>query len=132
QGIAGSYSETTIQNYLKQEENQSIKAELVNYPSFKEMTHDLVSDAIDLGFFPVEKDRKSTRLNSSHVSISYAVFCLKKKKHHRQALQARKNKRRLHYDLEIDCYICAYSVRYRTAYDDRTYQNSFCLARQSK
>src|SRR5690349_23998454 len=29
--------------------------------------------------FP-EKDRKSTRLNSSHVEISYAVFCLKKKK----------------------------------------------------
>src|SRR5699024_12592673 len=28
------------------------------------------------------EDRKSTRLNSSHVSISYAVFCLKKKKRH--------------------------------------------------
>src|SRR3989442_6794037 len=28
----------------------------------------------------VERDRKSTRLNSSHVRISYAVFCLKKKK----------------------------------------------------
>src|SRR5690625_6322995 len=28
-------------------------------------------------------DRKSTRLNSSHVAISYAVFCLKKKKRHR-------------------------------------------------
>src|SRR5699024_12226255 len=28
-------------------------------------------------------DRKSTRLNSSHVSISYAVFCLKKKKQER-------------------------------------------------
>src|SRR6266496_4485765 len=27
-------------------------------------------------------DRKSTRLNSSHVEISYAVFCLKKKKQH--------------------------------------------------
>src|SRR6266704_5107382 len=27
-----------------------------------------------------QRDRKSTRLNSSHVSISYAVFCLKKKK----------------------------------------------------
>src|SRR5688572_32371669 len=27
------------------------------------------------------KDRKSTRLNSSHSQISYAVFCLKKKKH---------------------------------------------------
>src|SRR5207249_12083742 len=29
---------------------------------------------------PRFQDRKSTRLNSSHVSISYAVFCLKKKK----------------------------------------------------
>src|SRR5256885_12177877 len=28
-----------------------------------------------------EKDRKSTRLNSSHLVISYAVFCLKKKTH---------------------------------------------------
>src|SRR5690606_41195966 len=28
----------------------------------------------------VDRDRKSTRLNSSHVKISYAVFCLKKKK----------------------------------------------------
>src|SRR5438132_7280394 len=28
------------------------------------------------------EDRKSTRLNSSHTVISYAVFCLKKKKHH--------------------------------------------------
>src|SRR5205814_9373420 len=28
----------------------------------------------------VERDRKSTRLNSSHLGISYAVFCLKKKK----------------------------------------------------
>src|SRR5436309_8162288 len=36
---------------------------------------------------PPHRDRKSTRLNSSHVKISYAVFCLKKKKteipHHR-------------------------------------------------
>src|SRR5438270_9554775 len=29
----------------------------------------------------LELDRKSTRLNSSHSQISYAVFCLKKKKH---------------------------------------------------
>src|SRR5256886_3458353 len=29
---------------------------------------------------PTEEDRKSTRLNSSHSQISYAVFCLKKKK----------------------------------------------------
>src|SRR2546426_7276990 len=30
----------------------------------------------------MRKDRKSTRLNSSHLVISYAVFCLKKKKKH--------------------------------------------------
>src|SRR5690348_17769943 len=33
------------------------------------------------GRVDVELDRKSTRLNSSHPSISYAVFCLKKKKY---------------------------------------------------
>src|SRR5438309_7934015 len=32
-------------------------------------------------------DRKSTRLNSSHSSISYAVFCLKKKNKHKKQLQ---------------------------------------------
>src|SRR3989442_2735694 len=32
----------------------------------------------------VQQDRKSTRLNSSHVRISYAVFCLKKKKRRRR------------------------------------------------
>src|SRR5690606_40533609 len=34
-----------------------------------------------IGLSGVYADRKSTRLNSSHVKISYAVFCLKKKKH---------------------------------------------------
>src|SRR5699024_6293854 len=34
----------------------------------------------DLPFGEYQGDRKSTRLNSSHVSISYAVFCLKKKR----------------------------------------------------
>src|SRR5690625_6607347 len=32
-----------------------------------------------IGTFEIKTDRKSTRLNSSHVAISYAVFCLKKK-----------------------------------------------------
>src|SRR5256885_9093430 len=35
----------------------------------------------------VEVDRKSTRLNSSHLVISYAVFCLKKKKKHQERPQ---------------------------------------------
>src|SRR3712207_8009068 len=39
-------------------------------------------------------DRKSTRLNSSHANISYAVFCLKKKKQLRSGLYGRH--RRLH------------------------------------
>src|SRR3712207_7898919 len=34
------------------------------------------------GPVPGRRDRKSTRLNSSHANISYAVFCLKKKKNH--------------------------------------------------
>src|SRR5439155_22812556 len=39
-----------------------------------------------------DTDRKSTRLNSSHVAISYAVFCLKKKKKKKKEIQT-KNKR---------------------------------------
>src|SRR3989442_8588688 len=38
---------------------------------------------------PSSSDRKSTRLNSSHVRISYAVFCLKKKKLHPITLRRR-------------------------------------------
>src|SRR5258708_11784861 len=46
---------------------------------------DMVGDTHERNTFlhavvlPVEEDRKSTRLNSSHQIISYAVFCLKKK-----------------------------------------------------
>src|SRR5256885_7319204 len=35
----------------------------------------------------LQRDRKSTRLNSSHLVISYAVFCLKKKKPHYRPTQ---------------------------------------------
>src|SRR3712207_7743714 len=38
------------------------------------------SQAADRGARTLAVDRKSTRLNSSHANISYAVFCLKKKK----------------------------------------------------
>src|SRR5438128_5985305 len=37
---------------------------------------------VDVGGVDERRDRKSTRLNSSHGSISYAVFCLKKKMKH--------------------------------------------------
>src|SRR3712207_6970011 len=40
-----------------------------------------VEDVPDVGAAKaIDRDRKSTRLNSSHANISYAVFCLKKKK----------------------------------------------------
>src|SRR2546430_11943520 len=44
-----------------------------------------VADGSEGGFarMAVNQDRKSTRLNSSHSQISYAVFCLKKKKQYR-------------------------------------------------
>src|SRR5215510_14485057 len=41
-----------------------------------------------------EKDRKSTRLNSSHVAISYAVCCLKKKKRNSARRVAQRNEQR--------------------------------------
>src|SRR6266481_5621279 len=44
----------------------------------KELADQAVS--LMLQVWPKQVDRKSTRLNSSHSSISYAVFCLKKKK----------------------------------------------------
>src|SRR5437762_8209705 len=50
-----------------------------------QMNHelDIIHDVSPEGMFTLakqSKDRKSTRLNSSHRCISYAVFCLKKKK----------------------------------------------------
>src|SRR5437870_11485216 len=45
-----------------------------------------------VGHLEEEQDRKSTRLNSSHVAISYAVFCLKKKKKI-QSKQKKQNKK---------------------------------------
>src|SRR5690606_40770236 len=41
---------------------------------------DETDSGLDIDALRVVADRKSTRLNSSHVKISYAVFCLKKKK----------------------------------------------------
>src|SRR2546427_8000946 len=39
----------------------------------------------------LREDRKSTRLNSSHSQISYAVFCLKKKKNRNTKIEVQKN-----------------------------------------
>src|SRR6266487_6719731 len=46
---------------------------LVTLPHLQKVPYDVLKDLVG-----VTQDRKSTRLNSSHPSISYAVFCLKK------------------------------------------------------
>src|SRR5262245_65250016 len=43
-------------------------------------------------FQKIQRDRKSTRLNSSHLGISYAVFCLKKKKNKKHIQQNTKKR----------------------------------------
>src|SRR3712207_8791414 len=45
-----------------------------------EATAVYLDEETDVAVLSVSSDRKSTRLNSSHANISYAVFCLKKKK----------------------------------------------------
>src|SRR5690625_6314238 len=47
----------------------------------------VVDDQVHFREPGMTQDRKSTRLNSSHVAISYAVFCLKKKKNRDKSLQ---------------------------------------------
>src|SRR3712207_8373714 len=47
-------------------------------PDLLTLTPELLTNAAAAGQV---RDRKSTRLNSSHANISYAVFCLKKKNH---------------------------------------------------
>src|SRR5690625_5368500 len=70
-----------LQNLLA-EQNQDKSSEIRTllhhqYPFTKKSSLYLWNDH-DLQYW--DTDRKSTRLNSSHVAISYAVFCLKKKK----------------------------------------------------
>src|SRR5690625_5918947 len=58
---------------------------------FDALFDDIRIDAVKTGMLSsaaIIGDRKSTRLNSSHVAISYAVFCLKKKKQETLHLQS--------------------------------------------
>src|SRR3970282_2659587 len=47
-------------------------------------------------------DRKSTRLNSSHITISYAVFCLKKKKEHERFCRSLSERAAFHFPYTRD------------------------------
>src|SRR2546426_5517744 len=52
-------------------------------------------------WFGESEDRKSTRLNSSHLVISYAVFCLKKKKKKKQCRQLNGDSRKKTRDIQV-------------------------------
>src|SRR5947199_3787747 len=52
------------------------------------------------------RDRKSTRLNSSHLGISYAVFCLKKKK--KKKKKNKKNKNQTYSNIRTNHQYCIY------------------------
>src|SRR5690625_5080928 len=81
---------TKQSNHTAKQSTKKVKANPFNPPSTLFTNSHIGSDESGTGdyFGPVtvaavyvqDQDRKSTRLNSSHVAISYAVFCLKKKK----------------------------------------------------
>src|SRR2546426_8918270 len=54
--------------------------------SIREVPGERFGPILHVARFPIDvkEDRKSTRLNSSHLVISYAVFCLKKKKNNNE------------------------------------------------
>src|SRR5690348_18404178 len=53
--------------------------------TLSDRAHPIILERMEFPTPVAERDRKSTRLNSSHPSISYAVFCLKKKKNRNRA-----------------------------------------------
>src|SRR5690606_28314764 len=64
------------------EEGYYLLTDILNdFPNFNALhTSATVQESVGMTDAEARRDRKSTRLNSSHVKISYAVFCLKKKK----------------------------------------------------
>src|SRR5699024_11727076 len=66
----------TPQTEMNQTEEQNSEQEDVINDDYSEYGTDKVQDQIEYMTLDEKIDRKSTRLNSSHVSISYAVFCL--------------------------------------------------------
>src|SRR5688572_33454089 len=69
-----SVNETFVQRHVQGRSPLGVRVALRSNPRAQPVVREIVGVARQV------KDRKSTRLNSSHSQISYAVFCLKKKK----------------------------------------------------
>src|SRR5699024_2138467 len=95
--IAADINEAALEKVKNKENMQAIRLDVSNEDDWKKLVeqvekeHGKIDILVNNAGVTSEKmlnsidykdweDRKSTRLNSSHVSISYAVFCLKKKK----------------------------------------------------
>src|SRR5256885_3590247 len=74
-------------------------------------------------------DRKSTRLNSSHLVISYAVFCLKKKKHTRRLAGHLRYNRRSSKRPRAPHAVAPHDRRKRTREDQLTVVAGACVYR---
>src|SRR6266699_4729651 len=79
-GLAALYPDASIQQALQLCHEQIFERILEEPLSSQEQDLRACLAAMDGGMSVAVSDRKSTRLNSSHFRISYAVFCLKKKK----------------------------------------------------
>src|SRR5690554_295829 len=66
--------------YFQREDGTPLHYTLVNIKDWCKNDYEVISQLRINTENSQQRDRKSTRLNSSHVRISYAVFCLKKKK----------------------------------------------------
>ena len=73
--------EAIINNYVATENPDFAPGESFNYSNTNYLLLGMLIEAATGNSY--QEDRKSTRLNSSHQIISYAVFCLKKKKHNK-------------------------------------------------
>src|SRR5690554_2416796 len=83
--VAGSYNvptaNTSQNNYLAMQMNSNFGISWASYLHADSIIGERIATDLTNGrLYASGLDRKSTRLNSSHVRISYAVFCLKKKK----------------------------------------------------
>src|SRR5947209_9446004 len=68
-----------LRRALRALKSRLVQVKAVNRAAFVEQAPELHEEVVCVVRFS-RRDRKSTRLNSSHANISYAVFCLKKKK----------------------------------------------------